>query len=399
MQRCQYAYIGTWGADLQGQEKKQQASGGGIKIYRVNPDGAFQYVATVSPEVNAGIIHISPDRRYLYTTDERKDLNGKYGNGGGVCAYRINQEDGTLEFLNAVSSVGPYPCYVVADRENKYAFVANHGNHEDVVTKVRITPDGKYEAVRVYDDGSIAMFLIKADGSLGECCDVKILEGKSVDGYFQRSPHPHSVWIDPTNRFLIIGDKGADSVIVYRIDYRNGKLIEASVFKSLPGSGPRHIAFHPELPVMYVNNEINSTVNAFRFDFDTGSIELIDTARTIPDPYIPPDPLDHFASNATADMRVHRTGKFLYVSNRGHNSIASYEIDRAGKLKLIGFTPTNGQIPRAINFDLTGDKLYAVNQRTGNIVEFLVDESTGELTPTGNELRLSNPVCIQFAQF
>lgn len=394
-----YAYIGTWGQDLQGgNEQGQQAAEGGIKTFRIKEDRTFDFIANVSPEVNAGIIHVSSDRRFLYATNERKDLNGQYGNGGGVCAYRINQEDGNLDFINEVSSVGAYPCYIIADHKNRYAFVSNHGNHDDVVTKVERNSKGEFEAVRVYDDGSIAMFPIHPDGSLGKCCDIKVLSGSSALERFQWSPHPHSVWIDPTNSFLISGDKGSDKIRVYRIDYENGKLNEVSVFDVLPGTGPRHIAFHPNLNIMYVNSEINSTVNAFEFDFNTGEMTLIDTIRTIPDSYVPSDLLDPFANNQTADLRVHHSGKYLYVSNRGHNSIASFKIDEGGKLQLIEYTSSIGQIPRAINFDLKGDHLYAVNQRTGNIVQYLVNENTGELSPTGYELSLSNPVCLQFVE-
>jgi 6-phosphogluconolactonase len=396
-QKKRYAYIGTWGKDIQGNEKEQQSSEGGIKVFRVNDDGAFEFLAGISPEVNAGIMHISPDNKYLYATDERKDKNGQYGNGGAVCAYRINQDDGTLEFINEVSSVGAYPCYIVTDRRNRYAFVSNHGNHDDVVTKVVSDSNGGFKTVRVYDDGSIAMFPIRQDGSLGECCDLKVLEGGSVRERFQWSPHPHSVWLDPTETFLISGDKGSDKILIYHIDYEDGKLHESFVYRTKSGSGPRHIVFHPHLPVMYVNSEIDSTINAFLFNFENGSIKLIDTVKTIPDPYIPPDPLDHFAENATADIRVHYSGKFLYVSNRGHNSIASYKIDENGRLEFIEFTSTNGKVPRAINFDPSGNKLYAVNQRTGNIVQYVVCETTGKLRPTGYEFVLSNPVCLQFA--
>lgn len=397
-QHNMYAYIGTWGADIQGDEKEHEVAEGGIKTYRVKYDGTFEFLANISPDVNAGIIHISSDKKYLYATDERKDLGGRYGNGGGVCAYRINQEDGTLEFINSVSSVGSYPCYIVADNKNRYAFVSNHGNHFDVVTKVQLNSKGVYEAVKVYDDGNIAMFPINSDGSLDECCDVKVLSGNSVKDVYQWSPHPHSVWLDPTNKFLISGDKGTDKVRVYSIDYINGKLHEVSVYNTIPGTGPRHIAFHPSLPVIYVNSEINNTLNAFEFNFQNGEMKLIDTIRAIPYPYIPPDPLDHFANNETADLRVHHTGKFVYLSNRGHNSIACYKIHENSRMELIEFVPSNGEIPRSINFDLKQEKLYAVNQRTGNIVQFLVDETTGKLTPTGYELLLNNPVCIQFVE-
>lgn len=392
----QYVYIGTWGSDIQGNENAQQASEGGIKSYGIGVNDTFDFLSNVSPEVNAGIIYIARDKHFLYAVNERKDINGSYGNGGGVCAYGINQEDGTLEFINEVSSIGAYPCYITADAENRCVFIVNHGNHDDVVTKARCNEHGIYETYKMYDDGSIAMFFIGEDGSVGECCDVKIFHGNSVDRQFQSSPHPHSVCVDPSNKFVVVADKGCDKIIVYHIDYQRGKMEEVVCYDTLPGTGPRHIAFHPYLKIMYVNSEISSTVNAFEYDFEIGKIELIDTIKTIPKSYRPLDPSDHFASNSPADIRVHNTGKFLYVSNRGHNSIASYRLDDQGRMTLINFTFTNGEVPRAINFNVDEDKIYAVNQRSGNIVRFNLDEKSGNLDLEDFELKLNNPVCIQF---
>lgn len=386
------AYIGTWGADLHGGDGEKSAEGG-IKTFRASA-GQFEQIATISPDVNAGIICVSSDKKYLYATDERKDWGGIQGNGGGVCAYKI-ENDGTLTFLNEVSSAGAYPCYIAIDAANKFVFICNHGNHEDVVTRAVKMESGGYRAERVFDEGSVAMFPVLADGKLGECCDVKVLQGSSVIEWYQWTAHPHSVKVDPSNKFLVSPDKGSDRIRVYRIDYVHGKLEEVHSEKAEPGSGPRHVAFHPSLPLMYVNGEQNSTVHSYRFDEETGALRPIDRAKTIPPDYAPANPNDHFAKNETADIRVHKSGKFLYVSNRGHNSIAPYMLDDAGNMTPLEFTPSGGEVPRAIQFNASGDLLYALNQRSGNVVEFSVDDENGALLATGYEIRLSNPVCME----
>lgn len=390
------AYIGTWGSDIHGGDIGKEVSEGGIKTFLVDDNNHLELVANVSPNVNAGIICISPDKQYLYATDERKDLNGIHGNGGGVCAYKINQSDGTLEFLNEVSSAGAYPCYITIDESQKFLYVCNHANHEDVVTRSYLTQNGSYKAVRTFDEGSIAMFPIREDGRVGECCDLKVLTGSSIKDWFQWTPHPHSVKVDPSNNFLLSCDKGSDKIYVYRIDYENGRLIEVHCETAHSGSGPRHIAFHPTWPILYINGELDSTVHSYKFDFDSGKLQHLDVAKTIPIPYTPPDPNDLFAENATADIRVHKSGKYLYVSNRGHNSIAVFALDEFGKISPQERVSSNGEVPRAINFDLSGNILYAVNQRSGNITQYSVDENTGRLTDTGYELQVRNPVCMEF---
>lgn len=382
------AYIGAWGED--GME-------GGIEVFEIDDDNRLRFIANTSPIVNAGIICISPDKKYLYATDERKDFGGIYGNGGGVCAYKINQTDGTLVFLNEVSSVGAYPCYITIDKNQKFVFISNHGNHVDTVTRSYRSEDGSYKAKRTFDEGSIAMFPILEDGRVGECCDLKILDGNSIVEHYQWTPHPHSVKVDPSNTFLLSGDKGSDRVRVYRIDYQNGRLNEVHNEKAMPGSGPRHIVFHPTLPFVYINSELDSTVHSYRFYPDTGKLDHLVSAKTIPIPYYPPDPTDHFAKNETADIRIHKSGNFLYVSNRGHNSIAIFTLDKDGGIEALERPSSGGQIPRAINFDLSGDILYAVNQRSGNVVQFRVDGKTGLLSLTCYEIQLSShPVCMEF---
>jgi 6-phosphogluconolactonase len=391
----QIAYVGAWGADIQGVTNPGEGDGG-IKAYHVTGNGEMDLIFKITPQVNAGSISISADGGFLYTTDERKDFGGIHGNGGGICAYQIDRTTGELTWLNEVSSGGAYPCYITVDSKKRYAFAANHGNHEEVVTKSVRSVRGTYVAKRVFDEGSIAMFPIRKDGMLEECCDITVLEGQSILDWFQWTAHPHSVFLDPTEKFLLSGDKGSDLIRVYRIDYEHGKLEMTWEQQAQKGSGPRHIVFHPSLPVLYCNSEQNNTVHAYLFDSDTGRMKDLDMAGTVPHNYLPTDTGDTFDHNQTADIRIHKSGRFMYVSNRGHNSIAAYRLDNEGKMNLAGIVPSGGEIPRAMNFDTTGNTLYVVNQRSGNIVKFTIDENTGIPALAGYALHIKNPVSLQF---
>jgi 6-phosphogluconolactonase len=392
----QIAYIGAWGADIQGVNNPGEGNGG-IKAYAVTENGTMELIDKTTPQVNAGSMSISADGCFLYATDERKDFGGVHGNGGGVCAYSIDRRTGKLAFLNEVSSAGAYPCYLVVDSKRRYVFVSNHGNHEEAITKSLRTEQGTYITKRVFDEGSIGMFPIHEDGSLGECCDLKVLEGSSVVEWFQWTAHPHSVQIDPEEKFLFVGDKGSDLIRVYRIDYERGRLERVWEQQAQKGSGPRHIVFHPALPVLYCNSEQNNTVHAYRFENETGKMEHLDSAFTVPADYAPSHTGDTFDHNQTADIRIHKSGMFLYVSNRGHNSIVSFVLDTQGKMTLTGIVPSGGEIPRAMNFDTTGDALYVANQRTGNIVKFSVDYQTAGIpNQTDYEIQIQNPVSLQF---
>lgn len=396
MGKKEFIYVGSWGADIQG-VNNPEAGDGGIKSYVANSSGDFELVSKVTPEVNVGSMSVSKNGRNIYATDERKDLGGVHGNGGGIAAYAVD-ESGNLSFLNEVSSAGAYPCYIVVDSQNRYAFAANHGNHEEVITRSVKTEQGTYIAKRFFDEGSIAMFPILADGSIGECCELKVLEGSSELPLFQWTSHPHSVCLDPSEKYLLCADKGCDLIHVYEIDYLTGTLKEVWLHKTETASGPRHIVFHPTLSVFYCNSEQNHTVHAYTFNEQTGEITHLDRAVTVSADYQPKDdPSDIFAYNQTADVKVHRSGNYLYVSNRGDDSIATYQLDDYGKMQLIEIVSSEGAIPRSINFDLSGNHLYVVNQRSGTIAQFLVDEGSGRLQNTGLEIQVNNPVNIQFS--
>lgn len=389
-------YIGAWGADIQG-VNNPEAGDGGIKAFTADSN-TYRLISKATPEVNVGSMAVASNGENIYATNERKDLGGIHGNGGGIAAYAVD-ENGQISFLNEVSSAGAYPCYIVVDSQRRYAFAANHGNHEEVITRSVKTENGTYIAQRFFDEGSIGMFPILNDGSLGECCELKILEGSSELLLFQWTSHPHSVCLDPTEKYLLCADKGCDQIHVFEVDYQQGKLTKIWSQETEKASGPRHIAFHPVLPIFYCNSEQNHTVHAYSFDTATGKITHLDRSVTVSDSYQPKDdPTDIFARNQTADVKVHPSGKYLYVSNRGDDSIACYLLNEQGKMDLIEIVSSEGAIPRSMNFDLSGEHLYVVNQRTGTIVKFKVHAATGKLQSTGIEIQVNNPVNIQFSE-
>ena len=393
----QIALIGSWGADIQG-VNKPGAGEGGVASFRMDErDGRLQLINRAAPTVNAGGLCITSDYRFAYSTDERKDIDGHHGSGGGICAYRI-EDDGSMTFLNAVSSAGAYPCYCTVDSKSRFVFAVNHGNHEEVVSRSVQYPDGSFGCERVYDEGSIGLFPIRQDGSLGPCCELVGFRGHGVKEWFQWTSHPHSVLLDPTERFVLVGDKGCDLIRVFAIDYENAKLNPLAPGRVPDETGARHLAFHPSLPVLYCNGEQNNTVNVFSYVPDTMALTLLQTINTLPADYVARvDPADPFAFSQTADMRVKPDGKALYVSNRGDDSIACFSIGPDGTLSMLECVPCGGTIPRAINLDKTGTLLYSVNQRSGTVAVFHIDHDSGKLSAAGVSLSVNNPASIQFA--
>ena len=389
------ALIGSWGTDIQGVNKPGEGEGG-VGSFLVTDDG-LQFISRAARAVNAGGMCVTKDGRFVYSTDERKDRDGYHGSGGGICAYRL-KTDGSVEFINSVSSAGAYPAYCTVDSRSRFVFAVNHGNHEEVVSRSVRYEDGTFGCERVYDEGSLGMFPIREDGSVGPCCELAGFRGHGTVEWFQWTSHPHSVMLDPSERFVLVGDKGCDMVRIYRVDYENAKLEALEPCKLPDGTCARHIAFHPTLPVLYCNGESGNTVNLLSFDRETGHMEVLQTIGTLPEDYVPrEDPSDPFAHSQTADLRVHQSGKYLYVGNRGDDSIACYRLDIKGKMSLMEIVPCGGAIPRFMNIDPEGKYLYSVNQRANNVVQFTVDWETGLLSPTGHVLKVNSPANIQFA--
>jgi 6-phosphogluconolactonase len=338
----------------------------GIYACRMNlAKGTLEFTGQAAEAKNPSFLAIRPDRRYLYAVSEIDQVDGRPT--GALSSYAVEPKTGALTFLNQQLSHGTHPCHVCVDATGKYVFVAN------------------------YSSGSVAMLPIEKDGRLSEASDVAQHKGTSVNKARQEGPHAHSVTLDPANRYAFAADLGIDKVMIYRLDLEKGKLIpnDPPFAPVKPGSGPRHFAFHPSAKYAYLINEMGSTMIAFAYNASKGSLTEIQTVSTLPEGWQ--------GTNYCADVHVHPSGRFVYGSNRGHDTIVIYAIDPAtGRLKLRGHESTRGKTPRNFAIDPTGKFLLAANQDTDNIVIFRIDQKTGLLSATGAELRVPKPVCVRF---
>lgn len=328
---------------------------------RTGKAGDVQLAAEVT---NPSFVAIRPDGKFLYAVNEVAASEGK--SGGAVAAFRIDAASGRLELLNQASTVGAGPCHLVVDKTGRFVLVANYGG------------------------GSVACLPIADDGRIGEAVSFIQHEGSSVDKQRQEGPHAHSINLDAANRFALAADLGLDKVLVYRFDEASGRLTpnDPPAADVAPGSGPRHFAFHPNGKFAYVINEMLLTVTAFNYDAAQGRLSEIQTITTLPRPVQ--------AGDSTAEVVAHPSGKFLYGSNRGHDSIAIFQIDeKTGKLTAAGHQPTQGKTPRNFYIDPTGAYLLAENQGSGTIVIFRINQETGALQATGDALQVGSPVCIR----
>ena len=327
---------------------------------------------------NPSFVAIDRSRRFLYAVNEVQKYKG--ASSGAVSAFAINPQTGKLSLLNEVASRGADPCYIALDKTGKYVLVAN------------------------YTGGNVAVFPIHADGRLGEPSAVVQDIGK-LGPIKERQEAPHSHWIEASahNRFVYVSDLGLDRVLIYRFDATNGTLTrgEAAAAKSgspnasdffsatlAPGTGPRHAAFSGDGNFMYVLGELDSTVTVFAND-------ARETFRSVQ--RISALPAGFSGHNDAAEIAIHPNGKYLYTSNRGHDSIALFSIDRrTGTLTLVDHFPTQGKAPRNFEIDPTGKFLFVANQDTDNIVVFRIDPNSGRLSSTGQTLHVPSPVCLKF---
>jgi 6-phosphogluconolactonase len=326
--------------------------------------GAITNKGAVARLKDPSFLAIHPSRKFLYAVNELGQFQGKKG--GGVSALAIDPMTGGLKLLNQQSSVGSGPCHLTVDRTGKDVLVANYGS------------------------GSIACLPIHADGTLGEASAFIQHEGQGADPSRQKGPHAHSINLDAANRFAFAADLGLDKVLVYRFDANKGSLApnDPPSARVAPATGPRHFAFHPSCKFAYVIGELANTVTAFSYDAASGILTEIQAITTLP--------TDFNGKSYTAEVQVHPSGKFVYGSNRGHDSIAIFAVDPAtGKLTAAGHEPTQGKNPRNFAIDPTGAYLLAENQDSDSIVVFKIDPATGGLTKVGEPVRIPMPVCIK----
>jgi 6-phosphogluconolactonase len=383
-----FAYVASWtsGPGI------GVGNGGGISVFSVDTaTGALTPVMRTGQEfdkMNTGYLAVHPNGQFLYATNEVESYDSEYG-GGAVLTFAISQADGSIAHVGTQPSMGVWPAYISIDKTGSRVTVANHGNYDPSVRVVK--KNGVPEIEKVWDDGTVALLPVKADGTLDRPSDVAVLERTtSVDKVTQRSAHAHSVNWDPSQRMVLVCDKGCDRVYTYRVANGSRMLADGKVLKTEPGIAPRHSSFHPRLPYVFVVNERQSSLSCYRYDANTADISLVQTIPTIPP--------DYTMNNSPADVHVHPSGTFVYSSNRGHNSIAIFRIDEtSGRMTLVDIISTLGSTPRGFNFEPSGRFLFAGNQGTGSIVTFAVNGDSGKLTPTGAKVDVPRPVCVQFA--
>ena len=340
----------------------------GIFLVRMDPrSGALQRVGSLNAGENPSFLSIHPDGRVLYAVNEVEQYKGKAT--GAVSAFAIAPESGALTRLNEQMSEGGAPCYVSVDRSGRAVLVAN------------------------YAGGNVALLPIEDDGTLATATHVVQHHGTGPNASRQEAAHAHCIVCDPSNRFALAADLGVDRVLVYRLDIEHGSLqhVEGGDGVLRAGAGPRHLAFHPQLPLIFVANELDSTVTSFRFDNESGAMSRLQTLSTLPAGWT--------RESYVADIHIAPSGegRTMYISNRGHNSIAVFSIaNTTGALALEQLVSTGGDWPRNFSLDPSGRWLLVANQRSGDVIVLARDQDSGRLTPTSQRIALPSPVCLRF---
>jgi 6-phosphogluconolactonase len=348
-------YVGTY------------AKAGDLSIFQYRLNGTTGQLTKVSGfkgGANPSFLTLAPNRQYLYAVNEVTEFNGS--NTGAVSAFSVDAKTGRLTFLNQQATGGGAPCYISLDKTYKFALVAN------------------------YVGGNVAIFPLQPDGKLGNLRTKQQHQGKGPNAKRQEAPHAHCIIPSPDNKFVFAVDLGIDKIKSYRLDTKQGGLTPnpEGDFTVKAGAGPRHLTFHPNGRYAFLIKELDSTISALAYNSTNGSFTEIQTISTLPAGY----PEESFC----ADIHVSPNGKFLYGSNRGHNSLVVFAIDaESGKLSLVEHVDTQGKWPRNFGFDPSGNILLVANQNTNNIFSYRADPNTGKLTPTGHSAEVPSPVCVQ----
>ena len=393
-----FAYVGRATPGFAG-----ASEGGGIDVFRVNMgDGSLDWVSATGPEVqdlNSDGMCVSADGRFLYCVNRTTALEGIPGTGGGVAAFAINRADGALRHLNTRPSWGAMPIGVRIDRTNSRVIVGNHGAVSRVVLVRK--RDGVPVIERPTDDGTVAMYPLNPDGSLGPVADVSVFDEPPVPGSeglrpaaigptggVQIGPSCHQVAFDRTERWIIATDNGYDHIYVYSFS-PTARTLEGRAYPAPPGKAPRHIAVHPRAPYFFITNEREPSVSSYQLDPDSGEVELVQTIATLPE-----------GNASPSDIRLHPNGRFLYSSNRGRgarDTFAIFAIDEGtGRLQRVDVVETGGAGQREFNIEPSGRFLFACNTQSGDVITFALNGDTGGMTRAA-QVSVERPMVIDFA--
>jgi 6-phosphogluconolactonase len=360
-----YAYTGTYTQPIRfGTGQILHGKGKGIYRFLFNPEtGVLKQDGEVTEAINPSYLTMDKRRRFLYAVNELKEYQGQAC--GSVSAYRVDPDTHDLALLNTQPTGGTDPCHVIVNKENTHVFVSN------------------------FMSGSVCVFPIAKDGSLEQASCFIQHSGSSVNQARQSSPHAHSLIFDEHEQRAFVPDLGIDKVMIYQTDFVGGKLLPNGIpfFKARPGAGPRHCVFGRDFRHCYLINELDSSISVLAYDSCDGSFRELQKVPTVPD--------DSAPGNTCADVHISPDGRFLYGSNRGHNSIIVYAADQgSGRLSYVDTTPSGGEIPRNFTIDPTGSYALVCNQDSDNIVVFRIDNETGRLAKV-SETAVPTPVCIK----
>lgn len=359
-------YVGTYTEPIRfGTGQVLDGKGEGIYVFRLDQaSGALEPVCQAAGIANPSYLAFDQSQRFLYVVNELKSYQDRPT--GTVSAFAVDPSSGELTFLNRQPTHGTDPCHVTVDRKRRHVFVAN------------------------FSSGSICVLPVHDDGSLGPASDFIQHVGAGIDPARQSGPHAHAVTLDATNSFAFVSDLGLDKLFIYKFDAKRGMLDPNGVpwIKMQPGAGPRHLALHPAGRFAWLANELDSTVAALACDRKTGAFRELQVLSTLP---------EEFCGDSTcADIQVSPSGRFVYVSNRGHDSIACFAIDQCnGRLDYVDHMATQGRTPRSFCIDPTGTFLLVANQDSDAIVTFRIHPRTGMLQPTGYATPVPTPVCVK----
>jgi 6-phosphogluconolactonase (cycloisomerase 2 family) len=349
-----FAYVGCYST------KRRNGRGEGVTVHRIDAaTGAWTQLQLVKTADNPSWLTFDRNQRFLYSA---------HGDGEVVSAFRVDEATGQLSLLGTQDAKGKNGVRLGVDASNRFVICAN------------------------YSSGTVAVLPIQPDGSLGPVTDLAALPGKPGPHRTQQpSSQPHDIVFDPRGRFIVVPDKGLDATFVFSLDTASGKLVAAAVpsVASRSGAGPRHAGFHPAKPYAYVLNELDSTLATYRFDGERGALAPLQVITTLPPTFT--------GDSTTSEIVVAASGRFVYASNRGHDSLAIFAVNEAdGTLSPVGWEPTQGKTPRFVAIEPSGAVLYAANMDSDTIVAFRVDASSGKLAATGQVIKTGSPSSIVF---
>jgi 6-phosphogluconolactonase len=360
-----FLYVGTYTGPDVPPDGRTPSTARGIYVFRMRASDGHLTLVRVTETDNPSYLALDPTLTHLYCTNQNDLVDGVPG--GRVSAYAVSGTDGTLAFLNTQPTHGTHPAHLSVHRSGAYLLASNYGG------------------------GDYPVYRILADGSIGPETDDAHGNGAGRDPDRQEAPHAHQILTDPESRRVFGVDLGADEILIWNLDLATGKLTSnaPAVAAVAGGSGPRHMVFHPTRRFAYVVNELAGSITTFLYNPLSGALLPQGTVSTLPTRFT--------GAKSAAEIRIHPSGRFLYSTNRGHNSVAMFAIDeKTGALDPLGWEPTRGEWPRGMNLDPSGKFLYVANQNSDTIVVFRVDPLTGKLVPTGETIHTPTPVDIEF---